>query len=602
MKKCPECRRNYYDDTLIYCLDDGAHLLEGPASADEPATAILSEPGAIATGFLPSDEPATAILHSTAAPGEAPTRAQINTTGQTAILRTGAEAEPQGSLGELPEKQSFSAHRAAKPLAALIVAAFILVGGFLGYRYLKPAGTGQINSIAVLPFQNKNSDADTEYLSDGLADSLIFRLSQLPNLKVSPTSSVIRYKGKDIDISQIARELEVDAVMSGRLVQRADNLTINVELIDTRTKKLLWVEQYDRKMTDLLATQREIAAAIAQKLQLNLIGNDTKGITKRYTDSNDAYQLSMKGRFHFERRTKDDVLKSIDYYEQAIKLDPDFALAYARIAEAYNQMPAYPYLPPNEACPRAKAAAKRGLEIDPTLADAHAALANTLVIYDWNWVEAETEFKRALELDPNSAATHFRYGLSLGGVGRLEEGIAEVKRALELEPLDLSMNANLAWAYFTARQFDRALDQANKAHDLDQNHVVGRWNLSQAYIAKGMYAEAIAINEQSLQANPTSQFALRDTGYAYAKSGRRQDANEMISRLRKIAKTQYVMSSRIASIYGALGERDKAFAELERAFAERDWDLHRLKVDPFMDPLRDDPRFNELLRKIGLPE
>ena len=385
MKRCPECRRDYYDDTLLYCLDDGNALLEGPASSDEPTTAILSEPGAIATGF---------------AVGESPTRAQINTTDQTAILPPRAEAEPEGNLGDSSERHGPSANRAAVPqskrnrlLAIFSIAVLVLVAGFFGYRYLKPADTDQIDSIAVLPFQNRNSDADTDYLSDGLADSLIYRLSQLANLKVSPTSSVIRYKGKDTDIAQIAEELEVDAVMSGRLSKRGDNLTINVELIDTRTKKLLWVEQYDRKMTDLLATQREIATAITQKLQLNLGPINTKGITKRYTDNNDAYQLYLKGRFHFARRTKDDVLKSIDYHQQAIKLDPNFALAYARMAEAYNQMPAYPYLSPKEAFPQAKAAAKRGLEIDPTLAEAHAALANTLAAYDWNWAEAETEFK-----------------------------------------------------------------------------------------------------------------------------------------------------------------------------------------------------------------
>jgi TolB-like protein/Flp pilus assembly protein TadD len=469
------------------------------------------------------------------------------------------------------------------------------------YKFAGRKETGSIKSIAVLPFQNKSGDPNSEYLSDGLAESLIYRLSQLPDLKVSPTSSVIRYKGKDTEVSKIASELGVDAVMTGRLAQIGDNLTISVELVDVRNNKLLWGEQYERKMSELLATQREIAATITQKLQLKLSGEET-GLTKKYTNNNDAYQLYLKGRFHFGKRTKDDVLKSIDYYEQAIKLDPNFALAYARIAEAYNQMPAYPYLSPNEAGPRAKAAAKRGLASDPTLADAHAALANTLVIYDWNWVEAEIEFKRALELDPNNSLTHFRYGLSLGGVGRFEEGISEVKRALELEPLDLSMNANLAWAYFTARQFDKALDQAKKAYDLDQNFVVGRWNLSQAYIANGMYVEAITLNEQTLQANPMSQFALRDAGYAFAKSGRRKEADEMITRLKEIARTQYVMSCRIASIYGALGEKDKAFAELEKAFAERDWDLHRLKVDPFMDPLRDEPRFRELLRKIGLPE
>ncbi|HVF48047.1 MAG TPA: hypothetical protein VNA17_10810 [Pyrinomonadaceae bacterium] len=567
MKRCPECRRDYTDETLSFCLDDGCRLLDGP------------------------NEPATAILHKTDAVSDVQTRNQNSTTNETAIL-------PAKTGDVTPKARSLD----KRLLAAPLVLAIIVLGGFFGYRYLIRESAERINSIAVLPFENRSGNADAEYLSDGLSDSLIYRLTQLPNLKVSPTSSVIRYKGKQADVAEIARELEVDAVMSGKLAQRGGDLTISVELIDARTKKLIWAEQYDRKMADLLATQREIATTITQKLQLKLAGSETGGITKKYTDNNEAYQLYLKGRFHFTRRTKDDVLKSIDYFQQAIKLDPNFAIAYARMAESYNQMPAYPYLSPKEASPQAKAAAERGLEIDPTLAEAHAALANTLAAYDWNWAEAETEFKRALELDPNSSATHFRYGLSLGAVGRPEEGITEVKRALELEPLDLSMNANLAWAYFTARQYDRALDQAKKVHDIDQNFVLGRWSLSQAYIAREMYAEAIELNEQSLHANPASQFALRDAGYAYAKLGRRQEANEKINRFREIAKTQYVMSSRIASIYGALGEMDKAFAELEKAFENRDWDVHRLKVDPFMDPLRDDPRFAEMLGRLKLPE
>lgn len=328
MKRCPECRRDYYDDSLLYCLDDGSELLEGPASADEPATAIF---------------------HSTTAPNEAPTRAQIHTTERTAILPSGlivAEKKP----------------RTKSTAVALFLLALAVLGAFFGYRYFG-AGTKQINSIAVLPFENRSGTGDTDYLSDGLADSLIYRLSQLPDLKVSPTSSVMRYKGKETDIAQIAKDLSVDAVMSGRLVQLGDSLNISVQLIDARTSKLIWAEQYDRKMSDLLATQREIAIAITQKLQLKLSGDDAKGITKKYTDSNDAYQLYLKGRYHLAKRTKDDILKGIDYFQQAIRLDPNFALAYARISDAYMSMPAYPYMSPREAYPQAKAAAQRAVDI-----------------------------------------------------------------------------------------------------------------------------------------------------------------------------------------------------------------------------------------------
>ncbi|HEX3100152.1 MAG TPA: tetratricopeptide repeat protein, partial [Pyrinomonadaceae bacterium] len=373
MKRCPECGREY-DNTMMFCLDDGAELLYGPASMDEPTTAIL---------------------HETL--GEAATREQINTTNETAILPS--------STGDLVVKPGGFDKRL---LAIPLLIALIALGSFLGYRYFKPAASEQINSIAVLPFENRSGSADADYLSDGIADSLIFRLSQLPNLKVSPTSSVMRYKGKDTDVAQIAKELEVDAVMSGRLVQLGENLTISIQLIDARTKKLIWAEQYDRKMADLMATQREIAISITQKLQLRLVG-DEKAITKKYTTSNDAYQLYLKGRFHWARRTKDDLLKAIDSYKQAIDIDPNFALAYVGMAEAYNSMGKDPDAAPAETIPKGKAAAMSALQIDPSLAEAHSALGDALALYDWDWAGSEREFKRAIELDPNIAYIHVAY-------------------------------------------------------------------------------------------------------------------------------------------------------------------------------------------------
>jgi len=489
-------------------------------------------------------------------------------------------------------------------LAAIVGLVFLVaVSGFLLYYLRAPRIEAGIHSIAVMAFQNKNSDSDTEYLSDGLAESLIYRLSQLPNLKVSPTSSVMRYKGKDTDITQIAKELEVDAVMSGRVSQRGDGLTIGVELVDARTKKIIWAEQYDRKMSDLLATQREIATTIAQKLELKLSGNEAKGITKRYTDSNEAYQLYMRGRYSFAKRTKEEMLRAIEYFRQAIKLDPKFALAYARIAETYASMPAYPYLSPKEAFPQAKAAAQQALEIDPTLAEAHTFLAYSLVIYDWNWAEAERSFKRAIELDPNNSAAHFRYGqVYLAPMRRFDEAIAEVKRGLDLEPLDVNMGVTLAWVDFGAGQFDKSLEQAKKTYDLEPTHPLCRWMLGQAYINKGMYPEAISLDEQWLKGDPTNQFALRDLGVAYAKAGRRDKAEEMITRFREIAKTQYVPTCRIAAIYAALGDKEKAFEELNKSFETRDWELHRLNVDTYLSSLRDDVRFKEMLKRLNLQE
>nr|MBA3248011.1 tetratricopeptide repeat protein [Pyrinomonadaceae bacterium] len=528
-----------------------------------------------------------------------PHREEAKTQLMTAM--TTDEPQPPTSSAEFIT-QEVKKHKLGLALGSIILLALV---GF-GYWFFFNRSSGDnapIDSIAVLPFQNKSSDADTEYLSDGLAESLIYRLSQLPNLKVSPTSSVFRYKGKETDAVKIGNELGVNAVMSGRMVQRGENLTISVELVDVRNNKLLWGEQYERKMSELLATQREIAAEITNKLQLKLSGEGEKDLNKQYTTNNEAYQLYLKGRYHFAKRTKDDILKGIEYFQQAIKLDPNFALAYVGVSESYAVMPGYSYLSPKEAFPQAKAMAQRAIAIDPTLAEAHAALATSIAIYEWDWAKAEREFKRAIELSPIVPEIHFRYGTDyLQQIGQSDEAVRELKRALEIEPLSIPAGANLAGVYMNARQNDLALEQAKKTYNLEPNHPAGRFWLGIVYIANGMNAEAIALGEKELQNNPTNQDALYFTGYAYAKSGRRHEAEEVIKKFKDISKTQYVVSRDVAAIYAALGDKDKAFAELEKSFEERDWNLPLLKVDPSMDPLRDDPRFKEMLKRLNLPE
>ncbi len=479
---------------------------------------------------------------------------------------------------------------------ALIIGTAVLFAYYLHARNSEVA----IDSIAVLPFQNRNSDANSEYLSDGLAESLIYRLSQLPNLKVSPTSSVMRYKGKETDVKAIASELGVNAVLTGRIAQHGDDLTISVELVDVRYNKLLWGEQYERKMSDLLTTQREIAAVIAQKLQLKLAGNETKGITKRYTNNNEAYQLYLKGRFYFARRTKDDLNHSIEEFQEAIKLDPNFALAYVGISESFAVMPSYPYMSPKDAMPLAKAAIAKALELDPDLPEAHTVAGVIASVYDWDWTRAEREFKRALELDPNLALTHYRYAwVYLSPMGRHDEAIAEMKRAMELEPLSLVQGANFAGVYIYARQFDNALDMAKKTYDLDPTMITGQNWICRSYDAKGMYAESLAISEKTLQTNFPF---FNDVSYAYAKTGRRQEAGAVINKWKEREKAGYIMNYWVASSYAALGEKEAAFAELEKAYQAHDWFLQRIKTDPFMDPLRDDPRFKDLVHRVGLPE
>ncbi|HEV7700896.1 MAG TPA: tetratricopeptide repeat protein [Pyrinomonadaceae bacterium] len=570
MKRCPECRRDYHDDSLLYCLDDGTALLDGPASA----------PG--------REEPQTAILRGVDRSGESPTTAQINSTDQTAISHSGPPAAPKAAVDKRLVGISF------------LVAVIVVTAGVLGYRYYSP--TKPINSIAVLAFENRSGNADSDYLSDGLTESLIYRLSQLPDLKVSPTSSILRYKGKDTDLQKIASELGVQAIMSGRIAQRGDNLTISVELVDAANNKLLWGEQYERKISELLATQREIATEITNKLKVRLTGVDAAKAEKKYTDNNDAYQLYLRGRFYFAKRGKDNLLKGIDYYQHAIALDPNFALAYVGVAESYNLAVSNSNLSPQEAMPLAEAAVRRALEIDRSLAEAHAAHATSLIA-NWNWSDAEREYKRALELDPNAAETHYRYAINyLITVGRSDEAIAEIKRALELEPLSLAMNANLTSAYLAHRQPDLALEQAQKAYNLDPNHLSARLWLGLAYIGNARYDDAIALDEKILQVDPTDPDILYTVGYAYGRSGRRNEAEAVIRKLKDIAQTQYVDLTSIAAVYTGLNKRDEAFAELEKAFDSRSPTLAATLADPLLDPLRDDPRFNDLLRRMNLPE
>ncbi len=565
MKRCPECRRDYYDDTLLYCLDDGNALLEGPAT-------------------LGADEPATAILYTTDAVGEAPTRAQIHTTEKTAVLPSGIADVPQ---------RGFDKRLIAAPILVVVIA----LGAYLGYRSFSTT-TKQINSIAVMPFENRNSDADTDYLSDGLAESLIFRLTQIPDLRVSPTSSVMRYKGKETDIAKIASELGVDAVMTGRLTKRGDNLNITVELVDARTNKSLWGEQYERKLSELLTTQREIVAEIVGKLQLKLSGESEQKLAKKYTDNNEAYQLYLRGQHHLARRSKDDLDKAIDYYQQAIKLDPNFALAYIGISYAYNTGTGNNFFPISneEGYSRARNAAVKAGEIDPNLAESHTALGSAFR-GEWKWSEAEREFKKALEMDPNNVNTHYYYGLLLQYLGRTADSVREIKTAVDLEPLSLIMQANLAKAYILDRQNEIGLDKAKKTFDLDPSFISGRFWLAYAYCANKKYAETIELVDGAPKDETTQRLLAGFRGYAYAKSGRRSEAESVLAKYN----SDQAFQGSAAIVYGALGDKDKAFAALERAFAAKE-DMARMKVDPLYDDLRDDPRFKDLLKRMNLPE
>jgi TolB-like protein/Tfp pilus assembly protein PilF len=580
MKRCPECRRDYYGDTLLYCLDDGNALLEGPASVDEPATAILSEPEAVATGF-PS--------------GESPTRAQIHTTDQTAIFPSGAEAEPQENLGGLSEMHSFSAHRAAKLLAALIAAVLVLAGGFFGYRYFSLAK--QIESIAVMPFVNESGNPDVEYLSDGMTETLIKTLSQLPNLSVKARSTVFSYKGKQTSPKGIGEELGVQAVLLGRVVQRGEDLKLSLELVNTQTQDVIWTEQYDRKQTDLVTLQNEIARDVSSKLKTRLSGADEAKLAKNFTQNPEAYILYLQGRFYWNKREEKDFRKAVEYFSQAIVLDPNYALAYAGLADAHALLFSFGFMHPDEAAPKVRDFANKALSLDASLAEPHTTLAYVTFAYGHDFTGAEREFKRAIELNPNYATAHQWYGELLTDLGRFDESYSEHQRAVELEPLSIPMNWDLARFYYMSRRYDESLAQHNKTIEMDPGFARTHRTLGEVYRVKKDYAAAVEERAKfyDLSGSPQNAALLRET---YAKDGWTGHLRLVTSENLPLRESSWVR----AKAYVDLGDKDKAFAELNKAFDEKLSSLTWLKVEPQLDPLRDDPRYKDLLKRMGLPE
>jgi TolB-like protein/DNA-binding winged helix-turn-helix (wHTH) protein/Flp pilus assembly protein TadD len=483
-------------------------------------------------------------------------------------------------------------------LVALLTTTIIV--SYLAYtRYRARGSKAGITSIAVLPFANKTSDPNAEYLSDGISESLINSLSQVPGVKVIARSSAFKYKGKEADLQEVANALGVEAILTGRVTQRGENLSIGVELMNANDQTQMWGEQYDRKMSDLLAIQREIAREITEKLKLKVSG-DENGPAKHYTESNEAYQLYLKGRFFWNKRTAEALKKSIEYFNQAIEKDPRFALAYAGLADSYV-VPAN-RLPPREAMPKAKAAATRALELDETLAEAHASLGRVLVTYDWDWLGAEKEYKRAIELNPRYATAHQWYGGYLAVMGRSDEAIAERKRAVELEPLSPILNFELGLAFYYARDYDQAIEQFQKTLELDQNFPSAHNFLPAAYAQKGMYNEALAEFKKAIPLTRGSEWTLSRAGlgYLYAVTGKKSEARTVLNELKQASKQEYVPGTSIAFIYAGLGEKDQAFAWLDKGYEQRVFQLQWIKLEPRWDSLRSDPRFRDLLRRLGL--
>jgi serine/threonine protein kinase/tetratricopeptide (TPR) repeat protein len=458
-----------------------------------------------------------------------------------------------------------------------------------------------IDSLAVLPFENASGDPDHEYLSDGITGSLINILATVPKLRVMAQSTVFRYKGREIDPQVIGRELNVRAVLTGRMMQSGGSLRIGTELVDVATGSQLWGAQYDRKPGDIFAVQDDISNEISGKLRLQLTRSEKKRLTRRHTENAEAYRLYLKGRHYWNRWTEEGFYKAIEYFQQAVEKDPSYALAFAGLADSYVLLGWNSYLPPKEAFPKGKAAAMSALQLDPELAEAHTPLAALLWLHDWRWEEAQTEFKRSLELGPNYPTANHWYAEYAMTMGRHGESMATVKNGQELDPLSLIINVAVGWGFYLARRYDEAIEQLRRTIELDPNYPVTYWILGLLLRKTGCYELAITEGEKAVKLSGGSPLMRAALAHTFGTAGRTKEALQMLDDLTTLAKQKYVAPYFFAGIHIGLGENDRAIEYLEKSYEEHSHWLIYLHMDPSMDHLRDNPRFEDLLRRVGLP-
>ena len=460
----------------------------------------------------------------------------------------------------------------------------------------------QIKSIAVLPFKPLVSDNRDESLEMGMADTLIAKLSNITELSIRPISSVRKYAGLDQDAVAAGREQKVDAVLDGQIQKAADKIRVTVRLVRVADGAPIWTSQFDENVTGIFAVQDSISSRVAETVAARLTGEEKKQVNKQYTANADAYQIYLKGRYHLQRLTDDGIRKSVEYFHLSIEKDPNFALAYAGLANSYNALGDFNVMRPNEVYPKARSAAQMALKLDDSLADAHTALAMVLLEYDWDWPAAEKEFRRAIEINPRDADAHQAFSYYLVSRGKFDEALAQVRRAQELDPVSLVKITALGQVLLVARRYDEAIEQCKTAIEMDPNLGFAHWLLGTAYMHKGMYEPAIAALQKSIPLSGDSPDEPATLALAYAHAGKIDEARKILADLTKRSERKYLASTVIAVLYAALGQKDQAFALLEKAYNERDFILILLKVEPMFDPLRSDPRFASLVQRVGVPE
>jgi TolB-like protein/predicted Ser/Thr protein kinase len=498
--------------------------------------------------------------------------------------------------GQTPARTRETARRWIPAATSVAVIAAMTMAWFVWRGARQTAG---LDSVAVLPFVNVTRDANVDYLVDGLTETLINNLSRLPGVRVVPRGVVFKYKGREADAQAVARELNVKAIVTGRVTQRGETLNVQAELIDATALSQVWGDRYDRRLADLLGIENDMTRALADRLRPGLSGQERQQVTKQDTENSAAHQSYLKGRFYWNKRTEEGFRRAIENFNQAIELDPAFAPAYSGLADCYSLLGRYGYAAPRDSFPRAKAAASKALELNAQITEAHASLGYVAANYDWDWDVSEREYRRALELNPDYATAHHWYGLYLASRGRLDEARKEIEQAQKLEPLSLIINANLARLFYYARDYDHAIELHLKTLELDPTFGEGRLRLGWAYDQKGLYDKAIVEYQSAINVAHIAG-ANGALGHAYARAGRRGEALAVLAALQRDAGRRFVDDYDIALIHVGLGDVARAFEALDRAFETRSNLIIYAKVDPLLDPLRSDPRFAAFLKRMHL--
>ena len=524
------------------------------------------------------------------------------------IIAWAFELTPEGlKRTEVADAAPTRGSRRRAWIYVVIVAAAISVSLFFLGRYTSSkqseGAASPEKSIAVLPFDNLSRDQENAYFAEGIQDEILSRLAKIADLKVISRTSTQKYKSAPDNLREIAKQLGVSNILEGSVQKVADQVRVSVQLINATSDAHLWAEIYDRKLTDIFAVESDIAKTIAETLRAKLTGSEEQMMSMKPTENTQAYELYLKGRFFWNKRTGADLRKAIEYFNQAIAKDPNYALAYAGLADSYLLLSAFGAASPSDSLPQAKAAAKRALEIDDTSAEAHTSLGQILLFYDFDFAGSTREFKRAITLNPNYATAHHWYGSGPPTcLGEFDRGIAELKRAQQLDPLSLIINADLGGAFVAARRYDEAITQLRKTIEMDPRFYFAHWNLGEALELKGQLPEAIAEYKKAAELDE-DPFVLALVGQADAKLGQRDEAIKILSQLERLATKRYVANYSFALMHMALGEKAKAIDWLERAYRDRSGpEIVGIKVDPMLDPLHGDPRFEALVQKVLAPK